>query len=381
MRHSGLIILVVIMLIFDVKAESSHADDRVAPSYSFLVGVYTDRENQGIGLLSFDPRSMALTSKVIASTKNPSFVIANRARDLVFSVEDIAGAGERGGKVKSFAFNRETESLELLSTADTFGAHPCYLSLDPSERFLIVGNYVSGNFSVYEISDGILNHVQTIQHQGHSVNKQRQRSAHVHSAVFHPNGKQMLVADLGTDRIHIYDFHPEQAQPFSQASPADFPVKPGSGPRHMVIHPDGSQIYLIHELTGQLGVYAYGSGEISQSQIVSLTDRKFFGNVQAAEVRISPDGKFLYASNRWDANQISVFEIGMDGVVSLIQTISSGGRTPRNFNLTLDGRFLLAANQDSSNIRVFERDVQTGKLKATALKLGVNKPAYLFPLN
>ncbi|CAG0960007.1 6-phosphogluconolactonase [Methylophilaceae bacterium] len=379
MRHSGLVFLIVIMLIFEARAEPSQAGERVDP-YAFLVGVYTDHQDQGIELLSFNPRSMMLTSKVIAAgVNNPSFVIGNRARNLVFSVEDTAG--ERGGKVKSFAFDRQAESLELLSTADTFGAHPCYLSLDPSERFLVAGNYVSGNFSVYEISDGMLKHVQTIQHKGRSANKQRQGSAHVHSAVFHPDGKQMLVADLGTDRIHIYDFHPEQPQPFSPANPADFRVKPGSGPRHMVIHPDGSQLYLIYELTAQLGVYAYDNGKISQSQIVSLTDKRFFGDVQAAEVRISPDGKFLYASNRGDANQISVFEIGMDGVVSLIQTISSGGRTPRNFNLTSDGRFLLAANQDSNDIHVFERDAPTGRLQPTALKLGVNKPVYLFPLN
>ena len=360
-----------------------YAEDKFHPVFTYLVAADTE-----LRILSFDSENMLLSSKRIAAINNSSFVIANQANNLVFAVANESGekVSNKDGRVKSFSFNNLRQnlqqSLKLIGSHDTFGEHPCYLSMDSSERFLIAVNYVSGNFSVYKVFKDQLIHIQTLKQMGRSINKHRQNNAYLHSAVFHPNGKQLLVADLGSDKIHIYDFNPDAIRPITLANPAYFKVKSGAGPRHLAIHPDGDQIYLIHELTAELGVYHYDDGNITQSQILPLTDQGFMGNIQAAEVRISADAKFVYASNRGDANDISVFKIqNQDKQLALVQRIASGGLTPRNFILSLDGRFLLAANQTSNNIQVFEIDKKTGHLKPTAATLKINKPAYLFPLN
>lgn len=354
------------------------ANNQAAQLSAYLIGTYADAKNQGIELLNFNQDNMTLSTQLVASAiKNPSFVVANRARTLIFSVEDTMN-----GKLKSFALSQSESNLTLLDQVDSFGDHPCYLALDAAERLLAVANYGSGNFSIYEVdSTGGLHFKQSVQHLGSSINKYRQNNAHVHSMVFHPNGKQLLVADLGTDKIHIYDVNFSNATPITQANPAYFNVASGAGPRHIVIHPNGKVLYLVHELTGEVGVYFYENGQITHINTQSLTSSKFKGQVQAAEIRISPDGNFIYVSNRGSANDLSVFKVGLDGDLSLIQQVSTYGQTPRNFNLSLDGRFLLVANQASDDIRIFQRDLVTGRLEISPLRININKPAYIFPFN
>ncbi len=372
-----MITLAFTLLACELNAGTSPANQTPQPS-TYLIGTYTDTKSQGIELLRFDQDTMALSSEVVANGfKDPSFVIANQARTMIFAVEDT-----ENGKLRSYAFNQRKSQLEQLDIVDSVGDHPCYLALDHSERFLVAANYTSGNFSIFEINrEGDLHFRQSVQHQGSSINKVRQSHAHVHSIVFHPNNKQLLVADLGTDKIHIYDVDFSNTTPITEANPAYFKVASGSGPRHVAIHPNGKVLYLVHELTGEIGVYSYENGVITHFSTHSLTVSKRKGYVQAAEIRLSHDGKFIYVSNRGDANNLSVFKVELNGDLNLIQQISTGGRTPRNFNLSLDGHFLLVANQDSNEIRVFQRDTVTGKLEISPSKIKINKPAYVFPLN
>ena len=345
---------------------------------SYLIGTYTDSINQGILLLRFDTDSMQLSSKVVVSRiHNPSFVITNRARTVIYAVESAVE-----GKINAFSSNQNQQNLTLLNSSKSFGNHPCYIALDKNEKLLAVANYASGNFSVFETDQkGNLHFKQSVAHVGSSLDKSRQTGAHVHSLLFHPNGKQLLAADLGTDKIHIYDVDYSSTTPISPANPAYFKVTSGSGPRHMAIHPNGKVLYVVHELTGEIGVYLYDDGKITHARSLSLTSPTFNGHVQAAEVRISSDGKFLYVSNRGIANNISVFEIGLEGQLHLIQRIATGGKTPRNFNFSSDERFLLVANQDSNDIRLFKRDISTGRLIMTTTEIKINKPVYIFPFN
>jgi 6-phosphogluconolactonase len=380
MKKIAYSILLFTIIIMTYSCDESPQEEKVEPVYSFLLGAYTDSEEQGIGLLTFNPDKNILQTQILTKgVSNPSFVISNRAQTMVYAVEETSG--ENGGKVKSFKFDRQNNTLELLDTKDTYGDHPCYLSLDPKEEFLVVGNYSGGNFSAYKIQDGILNHVQTYQHEGQSIDPARQEKAHVHSTVFHPNGKQLLVGDLGTDKIHLYDFNPTYAVPFNNSDPGYIEVAAGAGPRHLAIHPSGSPVYLIHEMTAELGVYNYEAGKMSKIQALPLTGEDFKGNVGAAEVRISPDAKFVYASNRGDANEISVFEIGKSGELTFIERIKTGGENPRNFVITSDGKFLLVGNQSSGTIVAFERNLKTGKLSKTGAETKFNKPVYFFRLD
>ncbi|WP_113922688.1 lactonase family protein [Cognataquiflexum aquatile] len=379
MRKS-IFLLLLISLFMVYSCDESPDEEKIEPVYSFLIGAYTDSEDQGIGLLTFDPEKNILQTQILAAgVSNPSFVVSNRAQTLVFAVEE--NGGENGGKVKSFKFDRQTNTLELLDTKDTYGDHPCYLSLDANEEVLVVGNYSGGNFSAYKVKDGYLTHVQTYQHEGQSIDPNRQEKAHVHSTVFHPNGKQLLVGDLGTDKIHLYDFNPTFAVPFNNAENGDFEIAAGSGPRHLAVHPSGSPVYLIHEMTAELGVYQYVEGKMSKIQVFPLTGKDFIGNVGAAEVRISPDAKFVYASNRGDANEITVFEIEKTGELTFVERVKTGGENPRNFVITSDGKYLLAGNQSSGTIVVFERNLKTGRLRKTGAETKFHKPVYFYGLD
>jgi 6-phosphogluconolactonase len=374
---NSIILLILIMMIN--SCDETPQEEKIEPVYSFLLGAYTESEQQGIGLLLFNPTNNTLHTQIIGKgVSNPSFVTSNKAQTLVFAVEE--DGGENGGKVKSFKFDRQNNSLELLDTKDTFGDHPCYLSLGPKEEILVVGNYSGGNFSAYSIENGKLKHLQTYQHEGQSIDPARQEKPHVHSTVFHPNKKQLLVGDLGTDKIHLYDYNPSFAVPFNNSDPGHMEVAAGSGPRHIAVHPSGNPVYLIHEMSAEIGVYNYEAGKMSKIQVLPLTSEDFIGNVGAAEVKISPDKKFLYASNRGDANEITVFEIGKTGELTFVERVKSGGKNPRNFVITSDGKYLLVANQDSDSIVVFERNRQTGKITKTGAETKFDKPVYLHAL-
>lgn len=347
-------------------------------SYQFLVGTYTDSLHQGINHLTFSPgENLMIVQTIAAGIANPSFVIASKDGKTVYSLEEEAGI--QGGNVLTFSRNEEDHALTLLDQDASQGDHPCHISLSPNEDFLILSNYSGGSLSVFKVNeDKKLDFVQLIQHTGKSVNPDRQEKSHVHSTTFDPEGKRVLVADLGTDKIYVYDFTPDQAEPLSLAG--EFPVSPGDGPRHLAFSIDGKDVLVVQEMSAVMEVFSYENGILTPKQRLSLLDEGFTGNVGAAEIRVSPDGKNVYVSNRGDANTISVFAKNAYGQYERIQNIASGGKMPRNFNLTSDGKFLLAAHQASNDIVIFERDLETGMLTQTLGKAEVHKPVYLYAL-
>lgn len=348
-------------------------------SYNFLVGTYTDSPVDGINHLYFSPSENILTVETIAAgIANPSFVIASKDGKRVFSLEEESGTP--GGQVLSFLRNPEDNSLTLKDQKESGGDHPCHISLSPNEDFVILGNYTGGSLSMFKVSpEGKLEHVQTVKHQGKSINPERQEKPHVHSTTFDPEGKRVLVADLGTDKIYVYDFDPAKAEPLTLSG--EFPMTPGDGPRHLAFSADGREVLVVEEMAAAMDVFAYENGILTPKQRLSLLSDGFEGGVGAAEIRLSPDGKQVYVSNRGDANTISVFGKNAAGNYVHVQNISSGGLMPRNFNLTGDGKYLLSAHQASNDIVIFERDSITGKLIQTPWKAELHKPVYLFRLN
>jgi len=346
-------------------------------SYSFLVGTYTDSAHQGIQELYFSPSESKFEVKIIASEiENPSFVLTNAEGTLVFSLEE--GQSKKGGDILVFERSNLSEKLIPLDTIPSFGDHPCYLGLSPNEKLLAVANYTGGSLSLFEVSPSHqLKFIQTILHAGKSVNPARQGSPHVHSTVFSPDGKYLLAADLGTDKIYVYQIDRSLENPLSLF--AEYPMTPGDGPRHLVFSSGGSQILVVQEMAAVLEVFDFENGKISPVSRHSLVSDTFSGKVGAAEIRVFEDGKFAYVSNRGEANAILVFEHGENGYVK-IQEISSGGIMPRNFNLTRDGLFLIVANQASNDLVVFARNLDTGLLTPTPWKSSIHKPSYLFQL-
>ncbi len=373
-------IFLISILIFTWACSPSKAPELKEPAmtYSFLVGTYTDSVSQGINELTFSPAENTLEVNLIATgVQNPSFVIANSKGNLVFTLEE--GMSDNGGNVIVFNRSGAGKKLTPIDTIPSYGDHPCYLALSPKEDFLVVGNYTGGSLSIFRVnSESNFEYLQTIQHEGKSINEARQEKAHVHSTVFSPDGKHLLVADLGTDKIYVYHFDPTQIIPLTLAT--EYLVTPGDGPRHLVFSPSGNEILVVQEMTATLEILSIDNGVITPKQRLSLLSEGFTGAVGAAEVRFSPDGKNTYVSNRGDANTISVFGKSNSGEYEKIQQISSGGLMPRNFNLTEDGKYLLTANQASNDIVVFDRNTETGKLTQTEWKVSLNKPVYLFRL-
>ena len=356
----------------------SEAPPALPKSYEFLVGTYTDSPVEGINHLSFSPSENLLTVETVAAgIANPSFVLASKDGKRVFSLEEESGVP--GGQILTFDRNPEDNSLTLIDQKESGGDHPCHISLSPNEDFVILGNYTGGSLSVFKVSpDGKLQHAQTIKHRGKSINPERQEKPHVHSTTFDPEGKRVLVADLGTDKIYVYAFDPTKAEPLALSG--EFQMTPGDGPRHLAFSEDGKEVLIVAEMAAVLDVHSYENGILSPKQRLSLLSEGFEGKVGAAEIHLSPDGKQVYVSNRGDANTLSVFGRNALGKYVLVQNISSGGQMPRNFNLTGDGKYLLAAHQASNDIVIFERDSITGKLTQTLWKAELHKPVYLFRL-
>ena len=346
-------------------------------SYKFLVGTYTDTEEQGIDLLTFFPEKDSLSLETIAKgISNPSFILTGKNQEFLYTVSE--NAGENGGQILSFELEDSRTALQILDSAFTAGDHPCHIAISPDEKYILVSNYSGGNLAVFKVTNGNLERVQVLQHQGSSVNKSRQESAHVHSATFDPSGDYVWVADLGSDELYRYKFESGLENPLSFEE--KIPMTPGDGPRHLAFSKDRKELFVVQELTAILEVFSYQNGQMKSKQRLPLFSEEFKGALGAAEVRVSPDGQHIYASNRGDSNSISAFRKNESGIYELIQHYSSGGKMPRNFNLTSDGKYLLAAHQESHEIVVFERNAETGELANTGISIQGHKPVYLHPI-
>ena len=257
------------------------------------------------------------------------------------------------------------------------GNHPCTVAFSPKENFILVGNYSGGSLSVFPIdANGSLSEMANfIQYEGKSVNVERQEKPHVHCIVFHPKENIIAVADLGTDSIEIIPFD-ENSKTFLQNKNAvSTKVQAGSGPRHLVWNKEGDKLFVTFELTNEVAVFDYKDNKLTQVQTIALTDSTKAGS--AAELRLSDDGQFLYASVRGNDNQIVVMKKELSGKLNVIQTIKTA-KTPRNFIITKSQKNILVATQNSNLISVFDRNEKTGLLTATSREITINKPVYLY---
>lgn len=348
----------------------------ISQEYYLLVGTYTSDKSEGIYVYKFNSATgdASYVSKVAAS--NPSYLAVSKNKKYVYSVYED---GNDKGSVAAFSFDNKKGTLTFLNKQSSGGDHPCYVDIDESGKWVAVANYSGGNFSLLGVSpDGYLRAAErTINHSGSGPDKQRQAAPHVHSTVFDPNDKYLLVQDLGIDKIMIYAFDAKLGELKSAKVPSNSTL-PGTGPRHIDFHPNGDYVYLMEEMSGHVTAYAYNKGKLQFLQTVSAIKDGYKGPVGSADIHVSPDGKFLYASNRGDENDIAIFAIDKStGKLTLKGHQPVLGKTPRNFSIDPTGQFLLSANQNSNDIIIFLRDKLTGLLTDTGKKLEVDKPVCL----
>ncbi len=340
---------------------------------TLFVGTYTDGDSEGIYRCGMNPESGAL--EILGTTggiENPSFLALGPSRRHLYSVGETGEfEGSPGGGVFAFSIDSETQELTRLNAQSSHGGGPCYVTVTPQGRHVLVANYSGGNVAVLPVrDDGVLEEASDVaQHEGSSVNEQRQQSPHAHCIVTDPSGTHALAADLGIDQVVVYRLEDGTLTPAGHAS-----VKPGAGPRHFTFHPDGRRAYVINELDSTVTAFTYGEGTLTETETVGTLPEGFEGDNYPADIHVSADGRFVYGSNRGH-DSIVVFSIDPEnGALTPLQHQSTGGEWPRNFSLDPSGRFLLVANQRTNDVVVFSRDADTGMLSETGQVLHMPSP-------
>lgn len=344
-------------------------------NFTLLVGTYTRETSEGIYSYNFNSKTGKLDLKSIKKgLTNPSFMAFSPDHSILYTLN-----GVNLDSVIAFRIDQNNDILQTLNTQPLeggFGA--CHLAVDHSGKWLIVGNYKSGSISVLSIeSDGKIGKlIQTIKHTGSSINAERQTQAAVHSINIAKNNVDVFVPDLGMDKIMSYKLNAITGI----LSPADQPfvsTSPGAGPRHFTFSPNNQFAYVINELNCTVGVYQYSQGKLKEIQVISTLPKTYNRTLSAADIHISQDGKYLYASNRIHES-LTVFKINQkNGTLKFVQNISVLGTIPRNFVIDPTGNYVLVANQTSNNIVVFKRNKRNGRLKANGEQVNVSLPVCL----
>jgi 6-phosphogluconolactonase len=344
--------------------------------YNLLVGTYTNSKScESNGIYVYDFNTVSADYKLKSATKkviNPSFLTVASDNNWVYCVNE----NRKQSDISAFRLDTKSGVLHFVNKQNSEGADPCYIIND--NKNVIVANYSGGTIAVFgKNTDGSLTSTkQVIHHHGRSINTSRQESPHVHQVNFSPDKKMVFANDLGTDRIYLYDYNPDSEKEILMFKDT-IPIKSGSGPRHLTFSPNGKFFYLLQELDASITAFVYINGKVRKIQETTLVAKDFVGENGAADIHVSTDGKFLYATNRGDANTISVFAIDSKGKLTHLKTISSGGKGPRNFAIDPSGNFVLVAHQYSNDVIIFQRDKATGLLSETAKKIELCSPVCL----
>lgn len=343
-------------------------------TFNLLIGTYTlPGKSDGIYVYTFNSETGEFSRKAEAlGIKNPSFLAITKNKKFMYTVSEVGD-----GIVSAYTFDPSSGKLVFINSVSSGGNGPCYLEVDSKNKFLYVGNYGGGSLSAIPIKpDGSLSpEMQSINYEGKSI-KSNQDKSHVHAAVLSNDDRYLFVPDLGTDKVYIYNIDATKSQPLTPSTPAYVSVEAGNGPRHFTFHPNGKYAYLIQEMTGNVAVYSYTNGKLTKNQNIAGPPGTT-GRIDAADIHVSLDGKFLYTTLRGDINEIVIYSINKKGALTFVARQSTLGKTPRNFAIDPTGSFLLVGNQNSDEIIIFKRDHKTGLLKDSGKKIEIGAPVCL----
>ncbi len=344
-------------------------------NYNLLVGTYTTPgKSEGIYTYNFNTKTAVATLKSVAKgIENPSYLVISPDQKFVYAVNETG----KTSSVSAFKFDVSTGVLTFLNKVDSQGADPCFITAD--DKNVIVANYSGGSLAVFSRkADGTLTDAtQVIQHTGKGIDPQgRQASAHVHMVQFTPDHKYLIVNDLGEDNTYIYNYDTTGKHKTLTVKNV-IKTNAGTGPRHLTFGLNGKFAYLAHEFNGSITVFSYSNGNLKKVQEIGTTAMNFEGKIDGADLHVSADGKFLYETNRGDANSISSFSILASGKLKFIETVSTLGKGPRNFTIDPSGKFVLIGHQYTNNIIIFKRNKTTGKLTNSGKTIEVGAPVCL----
>ena len=339
---------------------------------NLVVGTYTTNcESNGVYVYDFNTQTGELQlKKVSPKLNNPSYITVSEGNDRIYAV------GENGTTSTITALNYSPKSGEMnIMNTIAVPADPCYIINDDDN--VISANYSGGSVAVFKKSpDGLSTMVQEIQHQGKGFNPSRQEAPHVHMVALSPDKKYLLATDLGLDKIDVYSYNPKAEKEVLQLKQS-FSTELGSGPRHFAFSKSGKLVFVLQELDGKISTLGFENGTLKQLGQTTIIAEAGVAEGAAADIHLSPDGKFIYASNRGNTNDISVFRVLKGGKLEFVDRIKSGGKGPRNFVIDPTGKFLLVGHQYTNDIVVFKRNTASGKLSETKQKVSVCAPVCL----
>ncbi len=340
---------------------------------NMAIGTYTGTGSHGVYLVHFDEATGKLQILDSLSAENPSFLAYSSQWKTLYALQE--NGGDKAGRVGAWQYQDSSGKYALVADKLTGGDHPCYVSLIEEQQLVTLANYTGGSVSVLRLSDkGVpLDSSMVHQRQGSGPNTARQEKAHVHTSFYHQPSGRLWIADLGTDEIVGYRV---AAGAVNFTDSIGIKTAPGAGPRHLAFHPTLPLLYAVYELKGEVAVWDYSSAVPSLLQTIK-TDT-ISANPGSADIHLSADGRFVYVSNRIDANSISVLGIDGKGLLTVAGHYSTYGSTPRNFMVRQN--HVLVANQNSDNIVIFERNNQTGALGKVLDSISIAKPVCIIDL-
>ncbi len=370
-------VLFSVVILMALKLDAQSLTNK-SNTLHFYVGTYTDGGSEGIYRFGLDVISGKLHSNGLSVlSENPSFLASSMDGKYLLAVRETKDEkNNSSGYIELFNVDH-SGNLTSVNKVSSGGAHPCHVAVN-EEGAVIASNYSEGNVTLMRIEPtGELSEVRSSdQHTGKGPVADRQEKPHVHSALFEPGGKRIFVADLGIDQIKVYTID-KASFTLKPNKFSEIRMAPGSGPRHMAIHPNGKLLFIANELSNKVAVVQLmENGGFKILENVSTLPPDFSKPNTSADIHLSPDGNFLYVSNR-GMNSIAIFSVAeKEGKIKLVAHEDTKGEMPRNFTLTPDGSFLLVANQNSDNIVAFRRNKETGLLTFTD-QINASKPVCL----
>lgn len=381
MRSQILRFVIVLSAVFPISLpiqRTARAVDSTTPIRVYF-GTYTGGDGKGIYVAELDRATGKLSPPQLAGEAvNPSFLAIHPTKKFLYAVGEVSDfEGKKTGGVSAFAIDPKSGALKLINQASSGGAGPCHLTVDATGKDVLVANYGGGSVACLPINDdGSLRPASSfIQHEGSSVDKQRQQGPHAHSINIDAANRYAIAADLGLDKLLVYRFDPAQGK-LTPNDPPSVALPAGGGPRHFAFHPDRQHAYACNEMLSTVSALSYDPklGILKELQTISTLPAGGHPGNSTAEVRVHPSGKFVYVSNRGH-DSIAMFAVdAATGKLTPLGHESTRGKVPRNFNIDPSGKYLLAANQDSANIVVFEIDAEQGTLKPTGSEINVSRP-------
>jgi 6-phosphogluconolactonase len=313
--------------------------------------------------------------------ENPFFLALSPDRKFLYSIHARSFGGQEPEQIAAYELEGRTGKLKLLNRQSAQGTAACYLHVDATGKTVVVANYTSGSVASLPVkADGSLGAAASFfQHTGSSVDPARQKEPHAHSIVVSPDNRFVYAADLGLDQVLCYRLDAAAAK----LTPNDPPfarTPPGAGPRHLTFHPNGKHVYVINELANTVSVFDYqaDSGRLTDQQTISTLPADFTGKSYCADLKITPNGRFLYGTNRGH-DSLAAYQIGDDGRLTLLAIEPSLGKGPQNLAITPDGKLLLCANMPGNNVAVFRIDAGGG-LKSVGDPVSMPSPSCIMLL-